>query len=72
MPRLSRQRRRSNVKKGTRIGRRDILRGMARSRVRILDLRKAGSYSKQDYDGHSSEELQPGQGRCRSRGVPAA
>jgi len=60
------------MKEGTRIGRRDILRGMARSRVRIRDLKKAGSYSKQDYDGHSSEELQPRPGSCRSRGVPAA
>lgn len=48
-----------------RIGRRDILRGMARSLVRIQDLKKAGGYSKQDYDGHSFEELQqrPGSGR---------
>jgi len=60
------------VKKGARIGRRDILRGMARSRVRIRDLKKAGSYSKQEYDGHSSEELQPKPGSYRSRGVPAA
>jgi len=60
------------MKGGTRIGRRDILRGMAHSRVRFRDLKKAGSYSKQNYDGHSSEELQPRSRSCRSRGVPAA
>ncbi|MDD1762690.1 MAG: hypothetical protein LUQ59_10720 [Methanothrix sp.] len=45
---------------------------MACSRARIRELKRAARYAKQDYDGHSSEELQPGPGRCRSRGVPAA
>jgi hypothetical protein len=46
------------MKKGksrTRIARRDVLKGMARSRTRVRDLQKR-NYPKQAYDGHHQEQ----------------
>ncbi len=54
------RRRSSNMKKGksrTRIARRDILRGMPRTRERVRDLKHG--YAKQAYDGHSIDTGDP-------------
>lgn len=44
-------------KSRTRIARRDVLKGMARSRARVRDLQpQKQSYDKARYDGHHQEQ----------------